>query len=469
MNILRWSQANWAFPSWVSPSRTNRAPAGVNWIAAAAAAGVSIALAEKPVEAKPASDHPAAKANEPAAENEQESSYLRITESGEKKDVISLEIASRTFERIGGDGPDITLVGVAHIGDLKFYRDLQKLLDEHDVVLFESVAPPGAGGARGKTADERIESTKAAIQFVEAMAERYRELNGDYPTSMDELVDGVAESDVRLPGFVRKANADAWGRPLVYSVDGDQLTVSSLGADGKPKGRGEDADISTDDLESLDAAWFEGDEDDNLQSQLAEALGLEFQLAAMDYGQDHWRISDMSIDQVQRALAREGADFGPLAPMVDGGGLPAQLVKFMLGLLKFADTMSDGAMSTMLKVIMIEMLGDESITQASLEQVGDGFKKVIVDERNEVAIDDVRAILEREPGVESVAVFYGAAHMFDLEKRLTEELSYRPVRETWLPAITVDLKKTNVSKRDLNRVRMMIRRTVRQQLGGQPR
>ncbi len=429
----------------------------------AALTGATLA---KPVEptSQPAEKPPVATTPDRAASDERPS-YLRITESGAKDEKVSLEIAARTFEPIGGDGPTVTLVGVAHIGDGRFFRDLQDLLDTHDVVLFESVTPPGAGGARGHTAEERIESTKAAIQFVEAMAERYRELKGEYPDSIDALEAGIAEADVRLPGFIRKATADAWGRDLVYAADGDSITITSYGADGQPDGDGEAADLSTDDLDELDPAWLAAEEDDNLQAQLADALGLEFQLSVMDYGQSHWRVSDMSIDQVQRALAREGADFGPLAPMIEGGGLPAQLVKFMLGLLKFADTISDGAMSSMLKVMMIEMLGDESITEASLEQVGEGFKKVIVDQRNEVALDDVRAIIETEPDVRSVAVFYGAAHMFDLEKRLTEELSYRETGESWRPAITVDLRKSGVSKRELRQIRMMIRRTMRQQMG----
>lgn len=435
------------------------------------AAGLTGAALAKPVE--PASS-PAAKAPDatPAATKkdrdaaaEEAPSYLRITESGDQKEKIALEIAARTFEPIGGHGPKVTLVGVAHIGDGRFYRDLQDLLDEHDVVLFESVTPPGAGGARGQTAEERVESTKAAIRFVEAMAERYREEHGAYPDSLDALEAGLAEADARLPGFVRNAIPDAWGRDLVYSAGDDGITVLSYGADGRPEGDGEAADLSSDDLESLDGAWLKAEEGDNLQAQLADALGLEFQLAVMDYGQSHWRVSDMSIDQVQRALAREGADFGPLAPMIDGGGLPAQLVKLMLGLLKFADTLSDGAMSSMLKVMMIEMLGDESITEASLEQVGEGFRKVIVDQRNEVPLDDLRKIIESEPDVESVAVFYGAAHMFDLQERLTGELSYRETGESWRPAITVDLREAGVSRRELQRIRMMIRRSVRQQMG----
>lgn len=41
---------------------------------------------------------------------------------------------------------------------------------------------------------------------------------------------------------------DKWGRPFMYTVDGDKYLVLSYGRDGKPGGDGLDCDLSSDDI-----------------------------------------------------------------------------------------------------------------------------------------------------------------------------------------------------------------------------
>ena len=80
--------------------------------------------------------------------------------AGEPGRTITLEVATRTFVPApGAKGPTVSLVGVAHIGESGLYRRLQDLLDQYDVVLYESVMPPGAGGAGGDTDAQRVAST----------------------------------------------------------------------------------------------------------------------------------------------------------------------------------------------------------------------------------------------------------------------------------------------------------------------
>ena len=75
-------------------------------------------------------------------------------------------------------------------------------------------------------------------------------------------------------------------------------------------------------------------------------------------------------------------------------------------------------------------------------------------------IDQLRTIRELEPEVESVAVFYGAAHMRDMADRLTSQLGYQAAGETWITAIKVDLKHSAIPPRQLE----FLRRTIKQQL-----
>jgi hypothetical protein len=88
---------------------------------------------------------------------------------------------------------------------------------------------------------------------------------------------------------------------------------------------------------------------------------------------------------------------------------------------------------------------------------------VIVEQRNQVAVDDLKTIIEREPEVKSVAILYGAAHMDDLGRRLVEQLGYEPRESHWLKAIEVDLEESVVSARDIHQVRRMMKQVMQAQ------
>jgi hypothetical protein len=62
----------------------------------------------------------------------------------------------------------------------------------------------------------------------------YLEKEGRLPKSLDILPvrQGYANS-----------TTDGWDRPLIYQIDGDGFTLTSLGRDGVPGGTGDDADV----------------------------------------------------------------------------------------------------------------------------------------------------------------------------------------------------------------------------------
>jgi hypothetical protein len=131
------------------------------------------------------------------------------------------------------------------------------------------------------------------------------------------------------------------------------------------------------------------------------------------------------------------------------------------------DAMAEGVITDTFKVIMIEMLGDPTLLDVGLEQLGKGFGEIIVNDRNQVVIDDLKKIVEREPQVKSVALLYGAAHMPDMAQRLTEQLGYvrNNKHETeWLPAIRVDLKNSKVPPSQIDAMRKMVKQAIRQQM-----
>lgn len=414
-------------------------------------------------------------ASQPSAEAPQPK-FLRVVEVKGKS--VALEIASRTFTHSAG-GPSITLVGVAHIGERSFFRALQKSLDQYEVVLYESVKPPGTGGAGGDNDEERIESTQAAMQFVGGLVEAYQRAHQSYPADLNALREFAAAEDARMANFLQVALIDAWGRPLRYECAAPlgpvasqphsppPYTLVSLGADGQAGGDGASADLRLADQPSPDA--FALSKDDGLQSQLADALGLEFQLDALSYDNPNWRCSDMAMDEVSRRLASRGLDFELIGGTLAGSSLPAMVIKVVLGMIRFADTFLEGAIADSFKVLMIEMLGDETMVEKSMEQLGPGFGEVIINDRNQVVIDDLKAMMAREPQIKRVAVLYGAGHMPDLTERVIQQLGYAPAviddqpDEQWLTAIKVDYSKSAVSPLELERLRHTFKQMMKQQ------
>lgn len=358
------------------------------------------------------------------------------------------------------------LAAAMHVADQDYYDVLQAFLDAKDVVLFERVAPaaevdPALAGA---APDElsRVHATRRRLEYVGLALERHRREAGAYPATLEELAEALNPGAGRDRRALARARADAWGRPLVYgppragegSAEGIELT--SLGADGRIGGTGVDADRRLSD-QPLSPAEIEGE--GGLQTDLAAALDLVFQLDAVDYNGAQWRNSDMSIEEIGRRLDAGGSGDQGLFGALDGS---SALTKIAGGLLRLLGSSRQG--SSLMKVVGIELLAraDELLTAVPGEM--GALLEVLIVDRNTVVLEDLAALIEREPEVRTVAIFYGAGHMLDLEQRLTAELGYRYDGEAWVTALTVDVASTGLSVRRVNTLRGLIRRTIDSEL-----
>jgi hypothetical protein len=391
-------------------------------------------------------------------------SFLRVDESKDHTR-IALEIAERTYTPKNGEGPMVGLVAVAHIADQSFYDELETALGKYDLVLYESVTPTGTGGAGGDTDKERIASTHAAMRYLAALIEAYNGVHDDYPAKIEIVSAWSATFDPRMAGWAVVASVDAWSNAIEYrrlnAETGGGFALISNGADGAAGGDGADADLIVTHADDVTPMPL-GETSDNIQVELARAINLSFQLEAMDYSHANWRCSDMSIDEVDRALTARGLDFNLIGDTLAGSSLPAKFIKLVLRMIRTFDSFTDGAITDTFKVVLIEMLGDETLIDASMGQLGEGFAEVIINERNQVVIDDVAELIANEPEIKSVAIFYGAGHMQDMEKRLIEQLSYEPAEATWFRAIDVNLNESAVSPREIRQLRVMMRRALHQ-------
>ena len=89
------------------------------------------------------------------------------------------------------------------------------------------------------------------MQDIISLLQQYFETNDAYPTTTEGLA--------ALAGLGSVPKNDPWGNPYVYTSPGafNDYELSSLGADGKPGGEGDDSDITSWASASLIGEWFE--------------------------------------------------------------------------------------------------------------------------------------------------------------------------------------------------------------------
>ncbi len=395
-----------------------------------------------------------AKAGEPAPSVEP--AFIRTRESDDHGHLY-LEVAGRTFVKDGG--PVVHLVGAVHIGDKSYYEALQKFLDGQDVVLYEGVKPGAGDGELAGDEAGKVKVAKQRVRLVGTIVARYQSAHKALPESFDEALAGVHGTLARLG---KAALNDPWGRALrlVRVPDGQGVRgfdVVSDGADGEPGGDGVNADIRLSDQKPLTRQEIAG-AGDGLQARLARALGLEFQLTGIDYDRANWRDSDLSVDEVQKRLEDAGASGDALFSLLDGSSFASQFVGFMLGFIEH-----NPRLSLTMKVMMVEMLSnsDAVLAGAGAQNASmNAMMKVIVHDRNEAVLSDLRRLIADEKSVRSVALFYGAGHLPGLEDRLTHEMGYRFDRAEWFTAIDVPLD--DQTRAQVKQFREMVRRMAEQ-------
>jgi hypothetical protein len=210
----------------------------------------------------------------------------------------------------------------------------------------------------------------------------------------------------------------------------------------------------------------------SMQSTLAKSLGLVFQLEAIDYDRTNFLNSDLSIAQIQRIMSGNrpvpapgqkgggNATFDMLLQIMDGSSFLGSLFKIGMQIIA-----SSPQLQAVAKLTMIEAIGRLKGDMSDVQGLPPDWKdliKVLIQARNKNLLADLKSELKKIPRTGSIAVFYGAGHMDDLEKRLRGDLHYRPAEETWLTAISVDMRKSGISPTEAQFLRSLIQGQVEQ-------
>jgi len=396
---------------------------------------------------------PISSADEPQA-------YARVVDSDTGE--ITLEMCQRTFAPVSGEGPKIHLIAAIHIADPSFYHTMQSALDSYDAVLFEGVKPAGMDPIDPELDDNaKAQATRDRLDLLIQIIDHYYGDTDQLPTSFDDL---LASDDPRIVAIVRSTRLDGWGNTInlrfVDTSYGDQqtqqITLTSNGADAKPGGTGVDTDITLD-TKPYSPNDPKKSEPVGIQTQLADALHVSFQLDEMDTTNPGWINADIDIKELQRQLADLGEDNAMILKMIDGSSLSAKIMGFALRFVSKSPTMS-----SMMKLVMMDMLAMMETTD--MFSGFDAIEKVILQGRNKTVIEYLRAELKAHPHNKDIAIFYGAGHMAGLEKVITSELGYKFESNTWTTAMSVNTKDTGLSQGQVNMMRTMIKGSLEKQL-----
>ena len=191
-----------------------------------------------------------------------------------------------------------------------------------------------------------------------------------------------------------------------------------------------------------------------LQRDLTGWFGFQYQLDAIDYTRKNFVHADMSMEDF---LAAGGGKFipqvgenaeVPTAPSGDtdtdtdsdtptetpaksNGSLGVDVRSTWQKVKAIGDAVlgRPGPMRSMARKMFAKTMGTTDIGRAL--EMQPGFSELILIKRNEVVIERLNEVLPEATG--PIAIFYGAAHMDDLQERL-EAMGYKRTGARWLRA-----------------------------------
>ena len=167
-----------------------------------------------------------------------------------------------------------------------------------------------------------------------------------------------------------------------------------------------------------------------LQLGMKLLLRLEHQMEVMDYGKTNFIHADLSLDGMRKAMKDRGEDEMTVVLKV--------FAELMQKMRERADKPGPQAPD----INVLELLLDPSILKRTfaeqlVEAGGDaGFGRTInqllIEDRNKACMRILKQQLA--VGKRKIAIFYGAAHMPDFDKRLKEDLGMKRTTSEWIDA-----------------------------------
>jgi len=167
-----------------------------------------------------------------------------------------------------------------------------------------------------------------------------------------------------------------------------------------------------------------------LQLGMKDALGMEFQLAGVDYTAKNFVHADMTAEEFESSMSRRGESFSGMFLKEMGKSVAAQQEQNPVAM--NLDLMLSALSSD--RAYRIRRIAAVQLAKAGEGDAFAGFdgSSTIITERNKKCLD----VMSREirSGHKNVGIFYGAGHFADMEKRMISEYGFQRMGEEWLIA-----------------------------------
>ncbi len=176
-----------------------------------------------------------------------------------------------------------------------------------------------------------------------------------------------------------------------------------------------------------------------LQVGMKAMLELEFQLDCIDYKRKNMVHADMSPEEFADTMKRRNESFLGTFFRIMGRGFAEQSKDpFGSGDLKILAALFAEDRPYRMKLVLAEQFED---MEGQMDLFDGPEGSTIVTERNK----KVFQVLDREVknGKKKIAVFYGAGHLPDMQRRLTKDFGMKRVRTEWLSAWSLTRKESD--------------------------
>jgi hypothetical protein len=176
-------------------------------------------------------------------------------------------------------------------------------------------------------------------------------------------------------------------------------------------------------------------------------LNLEMQTDRIDYTRDNFLHADLSPAEMAQEIRKRGDDGITLFLSIAADLLRQQNLLAMKQKespdkeepFDFFAMLTDRTAPSKLKRMMAEQLADLESPDGAL---GKTISTILISDRNKAALRVFQKELAK--GKKKIAIFYGAGHMPDFEKRLRSDFGLEPVSTQWSPAWDLRLREIGI-------------------------
>lgn len=360
-------------------------------------------------------------------------SYLR-TQVLNDSTLWRLDVGARHFISPDSQKSDIWLVGAIHVASRDYYRNLQTLLDSCDCVLFECASEVDFLIDSTQMSPNEIDSEiLKRIAILRGFVSDYTAIHHAFPQSLRQIHRSMLRrgATVELRSLKQIMNDVEYPLHITFTPESITLWMGPF--------------FSTINKNNLDPY----DDNANLQQKFAHALDLKFQLNEIRYDRPHFIHADMTMEDLYRTAREKNLDSATLQAaegLLHGSGLGEFLVSSFIHLM----TQSNQS-KLMMKCVLVEALSMQMEADSTLG-MGQSLARLILYERNNKVVDELMKQLNRK---HTVAVFYGAAHLDDIERRLLA-LGFVPQETRWFTAIEADIKNSGITHLQIEQIRNSI-------------